>query len=812
MKFNWKLVFSLIVSIGLNINGANAEKKVKISNSNTTVILSKHPAENWHECTPLGNGRLGAMVYGGVNDERIKINESSFWSGEPRNLQNPEAAQYLPEIRKLLNQGDNVKAEEIINSKLLGPNNECYLPMADIMMNFGSRGKFSNYKRKLDLSKALLTVEYDQNGDHFKRELFVSYPSQAIIMRIKCSKSKSINCSFGLESLVHFETHAEKNQLIINGQAPIHAYPSYEGKKEPVYIAGEGMRFQGKLLIQSTNGRITSTAKTLAITNASEMTIVFTAATSFNGFDKKPFTQGKDEKKTCSGYLSGVRTKSFSQLLNEHINDYSSLFGRVEIDLGRSEYSNLPIEERIKNYKPDNDPGLTGLYFQFGRYLLISSSRPGSQPANLQGIWSDNLQPAWSANWTLNCNAEINYWPAECTNLSECHMPFLQLIRETTVDGSKTASNLYHSKGWMAHHNLDIWRTTWPVGGSGKWAMFQIGGAWLCEHIWEHYLFTQNSVFLRSNYFILKQASLFFIDNLQKDENGFYLTNPSVSFENEYLKPNGEIGWATRGSTEDIEAIHSLFEHVLLAASIVHDKDTSFLFQIKDKLAHLIPLKISPRTNQLQEWQEDVYPASAANGQVPQGWALMPGNSISLKSTPQLAAALRKTIEVRKLTEANNSGSWIGAFAANYWARLQEGDSVKKVIDRHFSKALYPNLTCKFSDEFQIDGNLGITTAIAQMLVQSQDGDIHLLPALPSTYKTGFIKGMKAQGNYEVAVYWQKGRLEKAIIHSLKSGVCAIRYKNIERKLTLKKGATIFLNQDLQTISYIDVSSKASLP
>lgn len=768
-------------------------------NLSSTILYMDQPAASWYEATPIGNGRLGGMVYGGVTKDTIRTNDDTFWSGEPRDLQRPGAYKCLPEIRKLLLEEKNLEAQELIDKHMLGPWNQNYMPLADILLEWPGDGNVSGYRRELDLNRGVVTITYTQNGVNYKRELFASYPDQALVMNISADKENAVEFIAGLGSQINNQTKVEGDQIVINGQAPWHTDPNYTGVHPPVYKEGKGMRFEGRLLVKQEGGTISAQDDKLHVKDAASATITFVAATSFNGFDKDPAVNGRDEKAICKKYLSSLETKKYPDLYKAHLADYSSLFGRVSIDLGESPESNLPINQRIKNYKPSMDPALTALYFQFGRYLLISASRPGSQPANLQGIWNQNMQPAWSANWTINCNAEINYWPAEITNLSECHFPMFDMIRETSVDGARTAKNLYNSRGWIAHHNLDIWRTTWMVGGTGLYSLFQVGGAWLCQHIWEHYLFTLDKDFLHNHYDLLKSASIFYLDNLQTDRDGYLVTSPSESFENGYIKPNGEKGWACIGSAQDMQIIRALFENTMNAAEILNDG--AFKEEVAKAYAKLPPMKISPRTGQLQEWNDDWEPSNPASGQVGHGWAFAVGSQITLRGTPELAQAFRKTIEYRRPGYSYNSGSWTGSFPAVYWARFEEPDSVQRVIDRHFDLALSPNLTCEFMKSWQIDGNLGITTAITEMLLQSHAGEISLLPALPAKYPTGSVTGLRARGGYKVDIFWKDGVLTKAVIkadRTKKDKIIPVRYAGLVKSVKLAKGQIIVLNSSLE--------------
>ncbi len=792
MTQNRSLISIIIILTLLSCN-SNVSKDKMSNPEHSTIFFLDKPADNWNEAIPIGNGRLGGLVFGGTSQERIQTNDDTFWSGEPRDLQKPGTYKYLPEIREFLLKDQTPKAQDAINKHMLGLWNQNYMPLADIVLDFTRTGEVSNYRRELDMNRGVVTISYDQDGIHYKREIFSSFPDQAIIVRMTASKPKSISFTAGLESLVKHQSTVADDQVVIKGNAPKHSDPNYTGEHDPVYADGHGMRFEGHLLVKQSGGKTNPNGNRLEIKDATEVTLLFVTATSFNGFDKDPFKDGKDETAICNQYISGVEEKLYQDLYDSHIKDFGELFGRVSIDLGNTEDSKLPINQRVKNYQPGSDPALTALYYQFGRYLLISCSRPGSQPSNLQGIWNNQLQPAWSANWTINCNAQLNYWPVETGNLSECHLPLINLIKEITVDGAKTAKNLYNSRGWIAHHNIDIWRTTWPVGGTGLWAIYQVGGAWLCQHIWEHYQFTLDQEFLRTNYPILKGAVQFYLDNLQKDRDGYLVTSPSESFENTFKKPDGETGWACMGAAQDMQIIRSLFQNTMKAADILKE-DSEFKKQVELAYQQLAPMKISPRTGQLQEWNDDWDAESPYNGQVAQAWGLVASNLITVRGTPELAKAIRTTIEYRRPGYSYNSGSWTGAFPANYWARLEEGDSVQSVINRHFRLAVFPNLTSRFFDTWQIDGNLGVSAAIAESLLQSHAGEIQLLPALPSKYPNGFVKGLRARGGCQVDIYWKDGKLINASIQSEKGGDFVVRYKDKTKRVTLNPNEPMLIS------------------
>ncbi|WP_242135649.1 glycoside hydrolase family 95 protein [Aestuariivivens marinum] len=797
-----KLLKAVAILSFLALNACNQKPKkdtnIKQAQESLKGIWLDQQAASWYEATPIGNGRLGGMVYGGTEVDTIKLNEETLWSGEPRDIQNKHGLKDLPEIRQLLADKKTLEAQKLIDSVMLGPNNQSYLPMGDLILTHNgiNSSTTTDYKRILDLNSGLVKTTYNISGVNYKKEVFASKPDDAIIVKITGDKENSVNFTAELYSLIQSETTGDSGDLILKGQAPLHAFPHYEGPKEVIYEDGKGMRFQIRLSVLESDGDITTSNDGIQINNASYATLILTAATSFNGFEKSPSVSGKDENAICNAILSKIKTKSYSDLHNNHLKDYQSLFHRVSLDFEGENRNHIPINKRVEAYTPGNDPQLIALYYQFGRYLLMSSSRPGdfAQPANLQGIWSRLMQPAWSCNWTLNCNAQINYWPVETGNLSECHIPLIELTKDLSIDGSKTAKNLYGVNGWVAHHNADIWRTTSPVGGSGLWAIYQIGSAWLCHHLWEHYEFNLDEAYLSSVYPYIKNAALFYVESMQQNKDGYFVTSPAVSFENTFKKPDGTVGWACEGPTQDIQIIRDLFENCISASQILNT-DSDFAVTLKERLDKLPPMKINPNTGRLQEWYDDWEPSAPKNGQVAHGWGLVADNQISPYHSPDLAKAFEQTLEYRQPGESYNSGSWTGSFPAMFYARLGHGDKSQNVVDRHIKNAVLPNFTSHFFTKYwMIDGNLGITATIGEQLLQSHDNTIHLLPALPTAHKTGHVKGLKARGGFIIDVSWKNNNLEKATIHSLKGKPCSVMYNGSRINIELEQGAVTTLS------------------
>jgi alpha-L-fucosidase 2 len=757
-----------------------------------TIWCSK-PAKNWFEFMPIGNGRLGATIGGNVFEEKIHLNEDTIWSGEPRDLQRPENYKVLPGIRKLLLEGKGGEAQKEINKKMLGTWQCSYEPLGDLILKTpkqgGENAAVTQYRRELDLREGIVKLSYQKNGVKFEREAFASHPDQVIVFHWKSSQPEALSLDVSLASQLKYEVVKDTagDIVVLTGNAPTIVNPYDRGVKNLVFENNKGIKFaQGIRIV--TDGKTKKSGATLNITGATDVKIYFTANNSYTGPFTKPDNSPEKTRQLVAQVAKRLETavkKPFDELKQAHIADYQSFFNRVKLDIPPTERASLPMETRLRNFSLQKDPQWVALYYQFGRYLLISGSRPGTQPMNLQGIWNKDLVPAWASNWTLNCNAEINYWPVETANLSELHEPLVRLTKELTVDGAKTAKNLYNARGWIAHHNADVWRTTWPVGGTGEWAIYQVGGAWLCYSIYDHYRFTGDKKFLEEIYPVLKGASQFYLDTLQDDAHGYLTTNPTVSFENRYRRADGFVGWASCGAMQDVQIIRALFRNTVEAAKTL-GQDEAFQQEIKTALKRLPPNKISPKRGDLQEWVED-WDTAANNGQVAHGWALNPDWDISPITTPELAEAMRKTLERRKVID-QTCASWQGSMLAGNWARLHDGKKVEAVFDRHVQRSVRPSLISTFfGSSWQNDGNLGMTSALGESLLQSRpDGEItelHILPALLPSLKSGGVKGLAARGGFIVDIDWNEKEI-KAVIHPTWGTKCRLRFNGKTEILT----------------------------
>lgn len=758
-KCKTKSLLLIIISFTLSLTHVQAQGgKLK--------LWYNKPAKVWNEALPIGNGRLAAMVFGDPANEKLQLNESSFWSGGPSRNDNPDGFVGLDSIRQAIFKGEHAFANKLSNKyltakKLHGAMFQC---VGNLNLAFAGSENSTDYYRELDLEKAVFTTTFKVNGVTFKREVFASQPDQVIVVRLTASKPGKLSFT------ANFDSQLQKSSNAINANTlEMTGLSSTNGG-----VTGQ-VKFDARARIINTGGSIAVVDSKIKVSNANEVVILVSMATNF--VDYNTLTANESEK--CAAYLSAVGAKSYSKMLASHIAAFQKYFKRVSFDLGTSPAAKLPTDERVKNFSKSYDPELVSMYYQFGRYLLICSSQPGGQVANLQGIWNGSIRPAWGSKYTININTEMNYWPAEKCNMSEMHEPLVQMLKELSVTGKETAKTMYGCDGWVAHHNTDIWRINGVVdfANAGQWPM---GGAWLSQHLWEKYLYNGDLKYLESVYPILKSACEFYQDFLiEEPTHKWLVVSPSVSPEN---TPGGHQGSAlSYGNTMDNQILFDLFTKTIKAAKLLKkDKELMAEFQkIQDRLP---PMQIG-RYGQLQEWIGDWDNPDDTHRHVSHLYGLYPSNQISPNSTPELFDAARSVL----IHRGDVSTGWSMGWKVNLWARLLDGNHAKKLITDQLTLVdpvnsgnnggTYPNLF-DAHPPFQIDGNFGCTAGIAEMLLQGHDGAIHILPALPDDWKKGSISGLRTYGGFEVSIVWDNNKVQKIIIKSNLGGNCRLRVPN----------------------------------
>ncbi len=750
--------------------------------NDSTVLKYKKGAENWLESLPLGNGSTGAMVYGKTKNEKISMNSDTLWTGFPRETAIKDCANDgFIEARDLALKGEYVESKKVLEEKVLANCSQAFMPLCDIHITYANSGFQKKYTRLLDLETGINTVTYAKGSSEFERKSFVAFNDDVYIDTIKSNSGNDISLTVSLTTKLKGNCFTENNTLILDGIAPSDSpanqgtYAKMEGNLYPEDKALQGISFRCAIKVVS-DGDITINSDSISVLKGTYATVFFSTENSFNGYNKHPALDGKEYKQAALKKLENAVNKGFEEIYNEHISVFSSYFNRVKLDLCTNNMIDIPTDKRLINHASGaQDLGLYSLIFNFGRYLIISGSREGTQPTTLQGIWNDKVSPPWSSNYTVNINTEMNYWPVLMCNLTEFNLPLVEFTKELSVRGEVPAKKIFNARGFCSFHNVDIWRFCDPAAGDAQWGYWQMAGGWFCEHIYNHYLYTMDESYLKETaYPIMKKACEFMLDLLVEDKDGYLILSPSTSPENEFYHKGNKTS-VSETTTMTMSIVKELFKNTIEALEVLKT-DADFYAELSEKSAKLLPFKVGSR-GELLEWYNEERECEPHHRHKSHLYGLHPANLITPDETPDLAKACEKSLELR----GDNGTGWSLGWKINMWARLWDGNHALKLIDIQLSPVpakkhvrhgggTYPNLF-DAHPPFQIDGNYGCASGIAEMLLQSRKGKIFLLPALPDLWKNGKVSGLKAIGNITVDIEWENGELKSYSLDGNTDGI-----------------------------------------